>query len=60
MYPAVCNMGGEGSVADHVNDLSEVQSKSCMGRENIIIMKTKSINPGRRKPKGINLKPGKV
>jgi len=36
MYPAVCNIGVEKSVADRADALSEAQSKRCMGRGNII------------------------
>ena len=32
MYPAVCDIGVEKSVADHSDALSEAQNKACMGR----------------------------
>jgi len=37
MYPAVCDIGAEKSVADRANALSEAQSIRYMGRGNIII-----------------------
>jgi len=44
MYPAVCNMGGEESVADRANTLKEAEQKR--GRKSKHHQKkTKSINP---------------
>jgi len=44
MYPAVFNMGGEESVADRANALSEIEQKR--GRKSKHHQKkTKSINP---------------
>jgi len=51
-------MGVEKSVADCANALSEADQKR--GREKKHHQrKTKSINPERRKPKGVNLREGK-
>jgi len=50
-------MGVEKSVADHANALSEAEHKRGRKRK-YHQKKTKSINPERRKPKGINLKAG--
>jgi len=36
VYPAVCNMAVEKSVANPADALSEAQSKRCMERGNII------------------------
>jgi len=44
VYLAVCNMGGEESVADHANALSEVEQKRGTKRKHHQ-KKTKSINP---------------
>jgi len=58
MYAAVCNMGVEKSVADPANGLSEGEQKRGRERKHHQ-KKTKSINPERRRPKGINLREGK-
>jgi len=50
-------MSVEKSVADRANALSEAQQKRGRKRKHHQ-KKTKWINPERRKPKGINLKPG--
>jgi len=58
VFPAVCNMGVEESVADRADTLSEAEQK--LGRERKHHQKkTKSINPERRRPKGKNLREGK-
>jgi len=44
VYPAVCNMGGEESVADRANALSEVEQMRGWKRKHHQ-KKTKSINP---------------
>jgi len=44
VYPAVCNMGGEESVADRANALSEAEQKRGRKRKHHQ-KKTKSINP---------------
>jgi len=44
VYPAVCNMGGEESVADLANALSEAEQKGGRKRKHHQ-KKTKSINP---------------
>jgi len=44
VYPAVCNMGGEESVAHHANALSEAEQKRGRNRKHHQ-KKTKSINP---------------
>jgi len=51
-------MGVEKSVAVCANALSESE-QSGVARGNIIEKKTKSMNPERRKPQGINLREGK-
>jgi len=50
-------MGGEESVADRANALSEAEQKRGRKRKHHQ-KKTKSINPELRKPKGINLREG--
>ena len=55
--PAVCNLGGEESVADRANALSEAEQKRGRKRKHYQ-KKTKSINPGWRKPKGIKIREG--
>jgi len=50
-------MGVEKSVADHANALSVAEQKRCRERK-YQQKKTKSINPERRRPKGINLREG--
>jgi len=51
MFPAVCNMGDEESVADRANALSEVEQKR--GREwKHLQKKTKSITLSEESPKG--------
>jgi len=50
-------MGREESVADRANTPSEVEQKRCWKRKHHQ-KNTKSINPERRKPKGINLRAG--
>jgi len=58
VFPAVCDIVVEESIADHANALSEAEQKR--GRERKYYQKkTKSINPERREPKGINLRAGK-
>jgi len=57
VFPTVCNMGVEKSVADRANALSEAEQKRGRKRKHHQ-KKTKSINPERRKPKGMNLKAG--
>jgi len=57
MFPAVYNMGVEKSVANHAYALSEAEQKRGRKRKHHQ-KKTKSINPERRKPKGMNLKTG--
>jgi len=57
MFPAVCNMGVENSVADCASALSEAEQKRGRKRKHHQ-KKTKTINPERRKPKGMNLKAG--
>jgi len=57
VFPAVCNMGIEKSVANCASALSEAEQKRGRMR-NHLQKKTKSINPERRKPKGMNLKAG--
>jgi len=44
VYPAVCNMGSEESVADHANALSKLEQKWGRKRKHHQ-KKTKSINP---------------
>jgi len=57
VFPAVCDIGVAESVADHANALNEAEQKR--GRERKHHQKTtKSINPERRDPKGINLRAG--
>jgi len=55
VFPAVCNMGAEKSVVDYANALSEAEQKRGRKRKHHE-KKTKTINPERRKPKGMNLK----
>jgi len=58
VYPAVCNKGIVKRVAERQNALSETEKN--LGRERKHHQKkTKSINPERRRPKGINLREGK-
>jgi len=57
VFPAVCNMGVEKSDADRANALSEAEQKWGRKRKHHQ-KKMKSINPERRKPKGINLREG--
>jgi len=56
VYPAVYKMGGEDCVADHANALIEAESKSCMGRGNMIgrrqNLSTQGEKAQRDKPKG--------
>jgi len=57
VFPAVCNMGVEKSVADRANALSEAEPMLGRKRKHYR-KKTKTINPESRKAKGINLKAG--
>jgi len=57
MFPAVCNMGVEESVANRADAPSAAEQKRGRERKHHQ-KKTKSINPERRKPKGMNLKAG--
>jgi len=51
-------MGVDLSVADRANALSEAEQKRDMERKHHQ-KETKSINPEKRKPKGVNLREGK-
>jgi len=57
VFLAVCNMGIEKSVADRANTPSEAEQKRGRKRKHHQ-KRMKTINPERRKPKGINLKAG--
>jgi len=51
MFPAVCNMGVEKSVADRANTLSEIEQKRGRERKHHQ-KKTKSITQSEESPKG--------
>jgi len=57
VFPAVCKMGVEKSVANRASAQREAEQKQGRKRKHHQ-KKTKSINPERRKPKGVNLKGG--
>jgi len=57
VFPAVCNIGVEDSVADTGDALWEREPKRGRQRKHHQ-KKTKSINTEGRKPKGINLREG--
>jgi len=52
VYPAVCNMGVEKSVADHADALSEAETKRSMGRGNIIKRRRNPSTQGEKSQKG--------
>jgi len=52
VYPAVCNLGDEKSVANRADAQSEAQSKRCMGRGNIIKRRRNPSTQGEESPKG--------
>jgi len=52
VFPTLCNMGVKVSVADRANALSEAQSKSCMGRGNIIKRRRNPSIQREESPKG--------
>jgi len=52
VYPAVCNIGVDKSVANHADALSEAQSKGYMGRGNIIKRRRNPSTKGEESPKG--------
>jgi len=57
VFPAVCDIGVEHSVADCPNALSKAEQKRARERK-YHQKKMTSINPERREPKGINLRAG--
>jgi len=52
VYPAVCNIGVEKSVADCADALIEAESKHCMGRGNIINRRRNPSTQSKESPKG--------
>jgi len=52
VYPAVCNVGVEKSVAARPDALSEAQRKHCMGRGNIIKIRQNPSTQSEESPKG--------
>jgi len=59
VFPAICEIGVDVSFVHRANALSETELKRGSQRKHHQ-KKMKSINPERRKPKGINLRGGEV